>query len=113
VVRPLDVLHVSSSYARVQELTDRFEWTCFALISSPIPIIPVPLLQTLRLSPRLAYWVAKVGFWPPVLIAPEWLFVVNEIAAMVPRAIRAQAWYRDTFGERFPKDRKIVIPGLF
>lgn len=25
---------------------------------------------------------------------------------------RAQAWYRDTFKERFPRNRKIVIPGL-
>lgn len=32
--------------------------------------------------------------------------------AMLPRAYKGHLWYKEKFGKDFPKDRKIVIPGV-
>jgi 3-oxo-5-alpha-steroid 4-dehydrogenase 1 len=50
--------------------------------------------------------------WPTLLVAPPYLFALNAAANMTPRAIRGSAWYRQTFGERFPRDRKAIVPFL-
>jgi 3-oxo-5-alpha-steroid 4-dehydrogenase 1 len=47
-----------------------------------------------------------------VYLQPMGLFLLNLIAAMLPRAISGQRWYRKNFKE-YPTKRKIVIPGLF
>jgi hypothetical protein len=51
------------------------------------------------------------GVVPPRLLAPAWAFVLAEITSMLPRAVRGHRWYVDTF-KHYPKDRKVVIPGV-
>lgn len=45
-------------------------------------------------------------------LTPPWLFLINEVAAMVPRGLKSHDWYRKKFGDQFPQDRKAVFPGL-
>jgi len=57
-------------------------------------------------------WIEWTGFLiatgpsPPVIN-----FLVNEIAAMTPRAFQGLIWYREKFGRKLPQ-RKAVIPFL-
>lgn len=53
------------------------------------------------LQPMRAWW-----------CQPIFLFIINEIAAMLPRAISGHQWYRKNFKD-FPLDRKVVIPWIF
>lgn len=46
-------------------------------------------------------------------ITPPALFVLLLLGVMGPRAVSGDRWYRDTFGKEYPKERRIVIPGLF
>lgn len=39
-------------------------------------------------------------------------FAIFTAANLIPRAIQHQRWYRETF-PNYPKDRKIVVPGIF
>ncbi|TPX71702.1 hypothetical protein SpCBS45565_g00902 [Spizellomyces sp. 'palustris'] len=41
---------------------------------------------------------AALGFW------------VWTLANLIPRAVQTNKWYRRTFGEKYPKNRKAVIP---
>ena len=43
---------------------------------------------------------------------PTSLFALVEVAVMLPRAVRGHQWYLKTFGERYPAERKAVIPFL-
>jgi 3-oxo-5-alpha-steroid 4-dehydrogenase 1 len=43
---------------------------------------------------------------------PAAMFVVNEVATMLPRALQGKRWYLKKFGEKAPKERKAVIPGV-
>jgi 3-oxo-5-alpha-steroid 4-dehydrogenase 1 len=45
-------------------------------------------------------------------LTPPWLFLINEVAAMVPRGFKSHQWYKQKFGNEFPKDRKAFLPGL-
>ncbi|KIO24471.1 hypothetical protein M407DRAFT_76927, partial [Tulasnella calospora MUT 4182] len=51
------------------------------------------------------------GWATPVYESPPWLFVLNEVATMLPRALNGHQWYHDKFKD-YPKDRKAVIPLL-
>ena len=62
------------------------EWLGFALASSPIPTFSN--LNTYQ--------------------AP-WIFLLTEVAAMLPRAYRGHQWYHDRF-PNYPKERKAVVP---
>lgn len=85
------------------------EWTFFALAAlsqtslSPLSANSVPL----TLAGRIALFLTTA----PVL------FVLVEIASMLPRAIRGHQWYHSKFGiegdnkgGRYPSQRKAVIP---
>lgn len=39
-----------------------------------------------------------------------WIFVLWTCANLVPRALSVHRWYAEKFGDRYPKDRKAVIP---
>ncbi|WVQ99596.1 hypothetical protein IAU59_006732 [Kwoniella sp. CBS 9459] len=108
-------------------LCEWLEWTFFSLAASPRPLIPLPTLASLHLQslastasssgPLSNVLLSLVGYmekiwWPSYLLAPGWMFVLAEITSMSPRAIRGHAWYREKFGDRYPKERKAVIPGL-
>ncbi|KAK5656234.1 hypothetical protein OQA88_4995 [Cercophora sp. LCS_1] len=60
-------------------------------------------------------WVEWFGFW----MAGGWGFIparcffLNEVAAMLPRAVRGRQWYADKFGEERIKGRWAVVPGVW
>ena len=62
----------------------------------------------------LCEWVEWCGFW---MIGgwgclPARSFVINEIAAMLPRALQGKRWYIERFGKEKVGSRKAVLPGL-
>ncbi|KAG8994251.1 hypothetical protein FRB90_000499, partial [Tulasnella sp. 427] len=69
----------------------------------------------------LCEWLEWTGFalaasiasnWAtPIYESPHWLFVANEVATMLPRALSGHQWYHDKFDD-YPKERKAVIPFL-
>ncbi|EIW70411.1 hypothetical protein TREMEDRAFT_29078, partial [Tremella mesenterica DSM 1558] len=83
-------------------LCEWLEWTFFALASAPL---------TLSLSPtQRSHLPGPTAFWPAKLLTPPWMFVIFEISAMLPRALRGHGWYHDTFGVRYPIKRRAVVP---
>lgn len=46
-------------------------------------------------------------------LQPPALFLWNEVAAMLPRAMSGHRWYQRTFGRDWPKERKVVIPFVY
>lgn len=85
-------------------LCEWVEWLGFALAASPLPIT-----QALSVASLEAFFTAPSSVWAPRL-TPPWVFLVNEFVLMFPRAYNGQKWYKKTFGEKFPKDRKIILP---
>jgi len=63
----------------------------------------------------LSEWIEWVGYW----IAAGWgcvparCFVLNEVTAMLPRAVRGRQWYVERFGEETVGRRWAVIPGVW
>lgn len=62
----------------------------------------------------LCEWIEWAGFWMVGGLGciPARTFLINEIAAMLPRAIRGREWYIDRFGKEKVGRRKAVIPGV-
>lgn len=75
-------------------------------------------------------WVEWTGYW---ILAGAWgmgwgyggfiygvtpgtsaafIFLVNEVFTMTPRAVKGVSWYEKKFGKRALMDRKAVIPGV-
>jgi 3-oxo-5-alpha-steroid 4-dehydrogenase 1 len=63
----------------------------------------------------LSEWVEWAGFWMACgwSCAPARTFLVNEIAAMLPRAVRGKKWYGERFGEEKVRRRWAAIPGVW
>lgn len=59
-------------------------------------------------------WIEWTGFWIACgwACVPARCFVVNEVAAMLPRAVRGRKWYADRFGEEKIRGRWAVLPGV-
>lgn len=59
-------------------------------------------------------WIEWTGFWIACgwRCQPAMMFVVNEVAAMLPRAVRGKRWYEEKFGKERIKGRWAVIPGV-
>lgn len=111
-------------------LCEWIEWAGFAIAAAPFPfVIPAPsalpsilfslpmiLISSVRflLSPRFVGWIVKEIQTPAntwgMRLTPPWIFVLNEVALMLPRAWNGHKWYREKFGDRYPKQRKAVIP---
>ncbi|KAI0343680.1 hypothetical protein BDW22DRAFT_1356190 [Trametopsis cervina] len=62
------------------------EWLGFALAAAPLPSLT-----------------SIASFQPP------WIFLLSEVAVMLPRAYRGHKWYHDRFPD-YPKERKAIIP---
>ncbi|KAK4242192.1 steroid 5-alpha-reductase DET2 [Achaetomium macrosporum] len=60
-------------------------------------------------------WVEWFGFWMAAgwACVPARIFLFNEIAAMLPRAVKGRQWYVEKFGEEKVKGRWAVIPGIW
>ncbi|PVH84494.1 steroid 5 alpha-reductase [Cadophora sp. DSE1049] len=62
----------------------------------------------------LCEWIEWTGFW----IVGGWdcvparSFLLNEIAAMLPRAMQGKKWYEERFGKEKTAGRKAIIPGI-
>jgi len=93
-------------------LTGRFEWTCFAYAAAPDFVIPISPSPDASLHPLVRRLLDASPWKPTVLLHPAWIFVLFLVASMLPRALRAHKWYHETFGERYPKSRKAVIPWI-
>ncbi|KAF8699638.1 3-oxo-5-alpha-steroid 4-dehydrogenase, partial [Rhizoctonia solani] len=78
-------------------LCEWFEWAGFALASGSIMT---------RLQESLT-----LGRYGGVYITPTLLFVLVEVALMLPRAQRGHEWYHEKFDD-YPKERKAIIPFL-
>jgi 3-oxo-5-alpha-steroid 4-dehydrogenase 1 len=80
------------------------------------------LLQLVRLITPFVPYAGRLAYaassQPSALLltstylTPPWLFLYNEVAAMVPRAVKSHQWYQAKFGAQFPRGRKAVIPGV-
>ncbi|KIM82634.1 hypothetical protein PILCRDRAFT_7975, partial [Piloderma croceum F 1598] len=75
-------------------LCEWLEWLGFALAAAPLPY---PLNPS---SP------------PTIAIAPPWIFFLGEVLLMAPRALKGHRWYKEKFGERYPRERRAVVPFL-
>ncbi|KAJ9138672.1 3-oxo-5-alpha-steroid 4-dehydrogenase 2 [Pleurostoma richardsiae] len=62
----------------------------------------------------LAEWVEWAGFYLACGLdcVPARMFLLNEIAAMLPRAVKGKKWYEAKFGEDKIKGKWAVIPGV-
>ncbi len=62
-----------------------------------------------------AEWIEWAGFYMAAgwSCVPARMFVVNEVAAMLPRAVRGKKWYIDRFGEEKIRGKWAVIPGVW
>ena len=60
-------------------------------------------------------WVEWCGWWMigGLSCTPARCFVINEISAMLPRAMNGKQWYIEKFGKEKVGKRKAVIPGIF
>ncbi|KAF9013104.1 3-oxo-5-alpha-steroid 4-dehydrogenase-domain-containing protein [Cyathus striatus] len=91
------------------------EWFGFALASAPFPLtLTAASLSSLF---NVAGWQqAFLGVItdPAYLFAPNlsppYIFLLNEIVLMLPRAYKGHLWYKEKFGDRYPEERKAVIP---
>ncbi|KAJ7253052.1 3-oxo-5-alpha-steroid 4-dehydrogenase-domain-containing protein [Mycena haematopus] len=84
------------------------EWLGFAIAADPRLVraimsgnLSLPSWSTLIYGPSSA-------FLP--LMSPPWVFFATEIVLMFPQAYRGYRWYLNKFGDRYPKERKIIIP---
>ncbi|KAF5360552.1 hypothetical protein D9756_005116 [Leucocoprinus leucothites] len=96
------------------------EWLGFALASGPLPFQPSLIsLSSLTslLSPLHLFHAVKSLVMEPATtfapyLSPPWIFVLTEVILMFPRAYKGHRWYKQKFGDRYPENRKIVIPFL-
>lgn len=60
-------------------------------------------------------WVEWTGFYMATgwSCVPARMFVVNEVVAMLPRAVRGRQWYIERFGAEKVGRRWAVIPGIW
>jgi 3-oxo-5-alpha-steroid 4-dehydrogenase 1 len=59
-------------------------------------------------------WIEWLGFWTAAgfSCAPARCFLINEVFAMLPRAVAGKKWYKEKFGEDKIKGKYAAIPGL-
>lgn len=62
----------------------------------------------------LCEWIEWGGFWMigGLACGPARTFLINEVAAMLPRALQGKQWYVERFGKERIGNRKAVIPGM-
>ncbi|KAJ7578145.1 3-oxo-5-alpha-steroid 4-dehydrogenase-domain-containing protein, partial [Mycena floridula] len=89
------------------------EWLGFALAASPLPSLALADLRWLLSMKQVgAFLLASPATFAPSL-TPPYIFLLNEILLMIPRAYRGHQWYKEKFGAAFPKERKVVVPFVF
>ena len=130
--------YLTAKFALFENLEDSFSWTML-LIGIGLFIFGFLLnfqadeiLLNLRKPGDKGYYI-PLG-WPYELVScPNYLgeiiewsglflafrtlaggaFVLNTCANLVPRAVSTHKWYLNKFGEKYPHQRKAIIPFLF
>ncbi|KAF7979010.1 hypothetical protein HWV62_43975 [Athelia sp. TMB] len=77
-------------------LCEWVEWAGFALAAAPLY---VPSSTAVNVG---------LGVWG---LSPPWIFLLNEVLLMTPRALKGHAWYKQKFAD-YPKERTAVIPWI-
>ena len=104
----------------------RFEWTCFALLTSPNPFLRVPstISGVVLTSPSypsilntLLSTLSALPYPFNTMLTPPWMFLLAELTAMIPRALNTQRWYEVKFGNEWERSgrkggRWVCLPGL-
>ncbi|THU86150.1 hypothetical protein K435DRAFT_731778 [Dendrothele bispora CBS 962.96] len=87
------------------------EWLGFALAASPVPRVSLRSILSVLASKDafLSFLYGSPSSFAPTL-TPPWLFLLNEIVLMFPRAYKGHQWYHERFGDSYPKERTIVVP---
>ncbi|TFY76518.1 hypothetical protein EWM64_g7494 [Hericium alpestre] len=96
-------------------LSEWVEWLGYALAASPAPALSLlPPAQVLLTALAGRNWSEARALLVPFAdsVSPPWAFLMAEVLTMVPRAVRGHRWYKQRFGEAYPKGRWAVIPGL-
>ncbi|KAJ3771668.1 hypothetical protein FB446DRAFT_802982, partial [Lentinula raphanica] len=89
------------------------EWFGFALAASPLPFAAPSLSDAAKILSFPAIFLESI--WEPSSLfapklTPPWIFILNEIVLMLPRAYKGHRWYHEKFGNSYPKERKVVVP---
>ncbi len=78
--------------------------------------IPQAGLFKIMLYPHyFVEWIEWFGFYVAAgwTCTPALMFLVNEVAAMLPRAVSGKQWYIQKFGEEKIRGKYAVIPGVW
>lgn len=78
--------------------------------------IPEAGLFSIMLFPHyFVEWIEWFGFWVAAGwgCAPARCFFINEVAAMLPRAVAGKEWYMEKFGKEKIEKKWAVIPGVW
>ncbi|KAL9126964.1 MAG: hypothetical protein Q9217_004070 [Psora testacea] len=72
------------------------------------------LFRVILFPHYLCEWIEWCGFWlvGGWTCVPARIFVVNEVATMLPRAVQGKKWYIDRFGHERIGRKKAIIPGV-
>ncbi|KAK2463365.1 hypothetical protein APHAL10511_004591 [Amanita phalloides] len=110
---PYGLLYKFISYPNY--LCEWIEWFGFALAAAPLPIEPsMSGLIKAMMNIFSVETIKMIVFSPAHLFAPNlaapYIFFICEILAMLPRAYNGHKWYKITFGDNYPEERKAVIP---
>lgn len=84
------------------------EWTGWALAADALTSSAAPFAP----SAPFSHLPDSLLLPSSTFLRPPWLFLVAELAVMLPRAIRGHRWYHDTFDRTYPSQRHAVLPGL-
>jgi 3-oxo-5-alpha-steroid 4-dehydrogenase 1 len=67
-------------------------------------------------------WVSAANYFGEIILWAGWalmawtlpglIFVLFSIANLLPRALSIHRWYRETFPDEYPRERKAIVPGL-
>ncbi|KAI5476916.1 3-oxo-5-alpha-steroid 4-dehydrogenase 1 [Pseudohyphozyma bogoriensis] len=117
--------HPFSGVSHPAYTSEWLEWSGYLLATLALSPAPFPQLVLQQATGKGKSWVPSLfkasllkkvprDLWPLEgwYLQPPALFLVNEVAAMLPRAISGHKWYQKTFGKDWPASRKVVIPGL-
>jgi len=90
------------------------EWLGFALAAGPIPFsmtsFTVESVASFFSPGNISSLIFDPGYLFAQNLAPPYIFLLSEVLLMFPRAYKGHQWYKNRFGEQYPKERKIVIP---
>ena len=110
-----DLREIRRAAARNQKRRQETEGNGTKKSVDKVYVIPESGLFALVLYPHyLSEWIEWAGFWMVggLDCVPARIFLVNEIATMLPRALSGKRWYIKRFGQEKIGKKKAVIPGL-